>query len=1072
MSDTRGWVALVVILVFAIPSVVDGVTNYSSQKEGDDVHGSIGPATTLCNQSNPDNCSPDHFDSGTSVHIGEHDNTEDIPWAFYEVVLNSPQYCVGDMSVEMRYQVNDIYHRSGSFSDHDVFVKLKDFLTGEYHILDSTVDTQTSNGGGDYDFGGTLDFGDRQSNSGNKYHQFGHGTDFVIDSTREFSHEIIPGTSQVGDYLSPSGSNDAKIGIYITANPEEDPTDFHHHTRVEVDWIRVNYDDENIVPENPSDPLFLWKEENMWPSPNQPTGPTSAGWHNPLSSLLSVSFGTNGYDACGLRSLEYIWQLDSMGQPSESTSGTEIFQISPENYSFTNILAPSYSGTYKFWFRAIDIMGNKADWESGDSISFDYTSPDLPTIDEDPSWYSEQNPPTLVWSAASDTYSGVSDYRIIQTGVGPLGDVAHVAEEVQYEFEIEGDSLSMGSNWFEIVARDHAEPVRNTDGEDVEILFDNNPPLVNNPISQNRIFMGSTPLIEWFYPLAFEFASESGVDYCFLSIDSIEVSPIPKDECNSSNGSISMPPLEDGGHTLTITACDKAGNCGSGEVRDFYVDSTMPELGTVQIVPYSEGDTWFAETNIRVSANFSDESLWGTGSGIDRVWHGIYPVGFIPTESQIKNEKSPPSVCQENSCMTHEFNENIDVQDGEWVWWYLAKDTSGNEIVGYHTAILKIDTTDPVFVSGPNLILDNNGEFVATWEADDGVGSGLQGYLYQIDSCNFSGQIMAMETEISFPSTSESHYICVMAMDKAGNQVIEIMDTNDPIIICNSLSEGGVFEEFSRELSCTISDDSSIDLSDDLGSVERILLDGVDITIDYSLTSREDEFVISLPPQGIGFHNIKIEAKDRFGRQSEIFDVQYFVSGYGVELTYWSDQGWKVLAPGVHEVMSFHWDKEDLEGLFRGDWEMTGVNVESLNESILEPYFRVIGLTGSDDPLEHLVRLDLRTSLQPLIGGNVSFGFSIDDGFSHVDYQVTIVVEGCPSEYFHNLSTDTCERLDSETVETNLGDGGIWIFDYEIVVILIFASGIVIFLYLRLKGKVSNGPRSYDFEVDEIDFEE
>ena len=151
---------------------------------------------------------------------------------------------------------------------------------------------------------------------------------------------------------------------------------------------------------------------------------------------------------------------------------------------------------------------------------------------------------------------------------------------------------------------------------------------------------------------------------------------------------------------------------------------------------------------------------------------------------------------------------------------------------------------------------------------------------------------------------------------------------------------------------------------------------------------------------------------------------------------------------------------------------MTGVNVESLNESILEPYFRVIGLTGSDDPLEHLVRLDLRTSLQPLIGGNVSFGFSIDDGFSHVDYQVTIVVEGCPSEYFHNLSTDTCERLDSETVETNLGDGGIWIFDYEIVVILIFASGTVIFLYLRLKGKVSNGPRSYDFEVDEIDFEE
>ena len=261
----------------------------------------------------------------------------------------------------------------------------------------------------------------------------------------------------MGDYLWPTGSNSAKIGIYITANPEEDPANYHHHTRVEVDWIRVNYDDESIVPENPSEPLFHWKDESMWPSPNQPIGPTSAGWHNPLSSLLSLSFGNSGYDACGLRSLEYIWQLDSMGQPSDSTSGNEIFQISPENYSFTDISAPTDSGTYKFWFRAIDIMGNKADWESGGSISFDYTSPDLPSINEDPYWYSEQNPPTLVWSAASDTYSGVSDYRIIKIGVGPLSDVAHVAGEVRYEFEIGEDSLSIGSNWFEIVASDYVD---------------------------------------------------------------------------------------------------------------------------------------------------------------------------------------------------------------------------------------------------------------------------------------------------------------------------------------------------------------------------------------------------------------------------------------------------------------------------------------------------------------------------------------------------------------------------------------------------------------------------------------
>ena len=157
-----GLAIVAVMLVALIPvGPVDAMT-YSTTKQGDDVQGSVGPATTLCTYSDPASCSEDHFQSGTSAHIGEHDNTEDTPWAFYEVALVAPKDCIGDyLSVEMRYQVNDVYHRGGSFTDHDIFVKLRDYGAGEYDLLDSTVDTSTSNGGGDYEYQGTLDFGTR-----------------------------------------------------------------------------------------------------------------------------------------------------------------------------------------------------------------------------------------------------------------------------------------------------------------------------------------------------------------------------------------------------------------------------------------------------------------------------------------------------------------------------------------------------------------------------------------------------------------------------------------------------------------------------------------------------------------------------------------------------------------------------------------------------------------------------------------------------------------------------------------------------------------------------------------------
>jgi hypothetical protein len=1032
--------AMMLISVFPMGGVS---ANSNTMIQGDEAN-STGPATTLCTHSNPDNCSEDHFDSGSSVHIGEHDNTEETPWAYYEVTLNSPQMCIGDMSVEMHYQVNDVFHRSGIYSDHDVFVKLKDFSSGEHHLLDSTVDTSTSNGGGDYEFHGTLDFGARQGNSGtSEYHQWGHNTGFVQDSTRTFTHGTIPGTSQQGDYLRSAGNQHSEIGLYITANPEEDPQSWYHHTRVEVDWIKVHFDDEQIAPENPSDPSFYWQDQSMWPSPDQPGGPTATGWYNSLSSLLMVNFGSGGYDACGFHSLEYLWKGASASPPSHSTAGAEIFPDDWTNSGFSDIVAPSNSGSYKFWYRAIDDLGNKATWQSGDSIDFDYTNPQLPSIDADPTWYSGDNPPTLAWDAASDSYSGVSDYQIIQDGIGAIGEVAHVAGEGQYAFEVDPSTLVTGSNQFEIAARDHTQPSRNTHSQTVGILFDDIPPTVTPPIEEGKIYLISNPPVEWTHQLAFEDDFiESGIDHCFLTIDSVEVSHIPGSECKSSSGSVDLPYLGDGPHTLTITACDRAGNCEGDQVRNFTVDATLPKLSDDPITRSG----WVADSSITISANFSDVSEWGIGSGIDRVWHGFYPAGTIPTESEIKNDNSPPSVCLGEECMTHEVVKNIDVSDGSWVWWFLVKDQSGNEHMGHSPTQTMIDMTSPTFIDGPQLVVGPNGEFVATWEADDGEGSGLNeggGYFFEIDSCNFTGQTPTTATTTSFSPSSDSHYICVKAMDKAGNEVIAMMDTNDPLIVCDSLSEGDVFQEFPTEVTCTISDDSEIDLHVGLGSVERILIDGEDITIDYSFTSNEMEFKILVPPQGIGWHALEIDVLDRFGRESGPFNVQYFVSGYGVEVTYWSTQGWTVLPPESDNVLSFHWDKEDLGSFMRGEWEITGVDVGSLDGSSLGPYFHVTPHTSGDDPLNHLVRLDPKMTLEPSIGESVSLSFSVDDGFSLVDYHVTVAVDPCPPDYFHNLSVDLCEQI-APTDEQEDSSGHVFgIVSTDIVIVLLLSLSVL-----------------------------
>ena len=121
-------------------------------KQGNQTFGELGPATSVCDQIDPDDCD-NQFQSGTSIHIGEkdYDNAAD-PYATFQIPIYDSQlvaenaWCVSErnLSLEFRYQPNDIFHGPGS--DHDIYVKLYDFENEEWELLDSTVNEVSSSG--------------------------------------------------------------------------------------------------------------------------------------------------------------------------------------------------------------------------------------------------------------------------------------------------------------------------------------------------------------------------------------------------------------------------------------------------------------------------------------------------------------------------------------------------------------------------------------------------------------------------------------------------------------------------------------------------------------------------------------------------------------------------------------------------------------------------------------------------------------------------------------------------------------------------------------------------------------
>ena len=1017
------FIVLMIFFSLSASAQLGGDAMSTPQKQGNDTYGELGPATSVCDSFDPEDCD-NQFQAGTSVHIGEHDYSGGTnPYAEYEISLPTDPSCISDEDLELglRYQLNDVWHGAGA--DHDFYIHIYDWMNDEYDLLDSTVNGETSGG-----LQGTL-YGSSETggNPGSSnYYDTNTGTDFINESTRLFNNFNIYETNEYGQYIE---DETGKFLIKMSTDPGSTWGYADYETRAEIDWILLNYTLEENPPSNPGNLIFSWDDESLWANDGTPNGPTNIGWYNPGGeNLVNLNFGIGGQDDCGFDFLEYKWLPTNSNPPLSIEHGSILYPEDNINSEFLGVEIPSDSGEYNFWYKSVDILSNEAEWTSSSTFRFDYNSPDFDLESIDYSWYNFSNPPILTWNAASDDDSGVWEYVIQKAGLGKLGDVRHVTGENEYNFQIEDvNNLTQGSNLFEIYASDNSQPLRNQKSIEIEVFYDSESPEVNYPFGSGEKYNINNPEISWGSPLAFDGLVGSGLSRCIIEVDEVQILEIDIDECSEPNGIITLPYFADGFHEFVIIACDVANNCNEdNNPRSFVIDTNEPNVSEISIG--YQGVWSNANEGHQINAKFSDISN-GFGSGIDKIYHGFYPENELPNSNQIKEDFPIPSFC---SIDCDEYNLNTihqNLGDGIWIWHFLALDQHGNEFQGFHELKVMVDSTDPVFTTNPELELIND-VYTATFEAEDST-SGITGYLIKIGDCNFDLVEISEETSYSFSGNIENPIVCVKAYDAAGNSVQKTFDSTDPTIFCEDIDNGIVLVSSPIRIDCSLSDPSGINLYKSEGRVVSVILDNEHL-VPYPQSSHNgmnvsNWFYFDIPKmfQGIGEHEVEVTVEDKYGRTSVMW-IEYQILGEGIIIDF--DD---VILPQNYSLI-FNWDKIDLENFWTTEFMLSGVNMDTLDETSIRKYFNMQKYNHNDNnPLNDRYILTLKSIYQPSIGESTSIEFNVNDGYNTNEYVIDIRIESCPNSYFHNLTDDSCTKI------VNTEKSNFFLSSYSIIIIII-----------------------------------
>jgi hypothetical protein len=257
---------------------------------------------------------------------------------------------------------------------------------------------------------------------------------------------------------------------------------------------------------------------------------------------------------------------------------------------------------------------------------------------------------------------------------------------------------------------------------------------------------------------------------------------LTKDNVNGTSYTFNETYLHNGVWYWRIVALDAVGNVGelsTAPTQQFIADYTPPtspspllpaegdltNQGTPELTWHAAGDppiTFDPRKYDAVASGVADYTLvLDTGSSFDNATGRLRVIAGVTGTG---------------------YNVSAALGDGTWYWRVSATDQAGNTGPVSYTQSFTVDTSAPA--PPPILSMDPNGRSVdirlvtLTWNASsDGWGTGIEGYVIQIDSSNsfgistrheyWPGNVTSFTPDYEFPDGQ--WYWRIAAIDRAGN---------------------------------------------------------------------------------------------------------------------------------------------------------------------------------------------------------------------------------------------------------------------------------------------------------------
>jgi len=810
-----------------------------------------------------------------SVIIGL--NTYNGGWnaVHYRIQLDQKAACIdNNLTVEFDRQVNGPDSTKGWSNGSSV----SETTTGEYSaLLVSAWDWNEDGGKWNYiDANAKFNF-----NSGNAgtIRTVNDGTGWYTD----ILHLVINGTVAVsgrsGTFLQPVQNDESKSELQLRFNNQ--PNGFlsssrTDHLRTEIRHVNVSYDDEGVLPTNPSGDYEI--------SSYGPKDFVNGSWTS--TDRFTFEKDVAAFDACDFDELEYMLLPNGNGPPS-STS-TPLSRSNAKTLSPVTVPSALGSGQFQLWYRAVDVNGNKADWSTDSSFVIYYDNVDPirgSTYRNYPSsgWFSESHMPNISWANWRDTHSSIAYYKVHMNNdlVGNLSNTTGA-------FTIPSTSTSSlfcgTNNAFKLTAYDHALPTPNEEPFTLNVQFDNcDPTAASITLPASGWYTTNSPLVS--FQQASEPSSQSGVATCEVAIGNVSQLSIPLTTC-LNGGNFGML-LADGAHFGHIRTCDVAGNCANGTQKILRVDSVPPTLQT-SIVRSPTQNVWSQDNDLNVTLSFSDPNPYGVQtSGMSAVYAGVFSSSVVPSSSQVQSAGYSTS-CGSSTC-TLDVSQSL--TDGNHSLWYLAKDAAGNllgpnKLAGsFLVDSVGPSAVTPYFASNITNLTTMN----VLWVAAQDSHSGVSGYVLNLTS---SGQTSSTTASLGSVTnhtltglTDGSYSVCLTPVDAAQNygaprcsSTSLVVDTTAPTLQASSDVASGWTTSNRVNITWQAFDSSST-------AQVRYKLDNASFSQPFPTNH-----TVQLASLSAGLHHVLVKANDSAGNVREVM-VSFGVDNAGPNIVASHDLG-------------------------------------------------------------------------------------------------------------------------------------------------------------------------------------